>query len=158
MPYADKHYRVGADFCMERGSFTILELSCNVFGDNVAEHISIPFPLPSRKWYKDGVLLYSVENLGRSIYRGKNPNFYTEKNVLLDDRVVYPSPLIPLQNGELILVFSPASELVSPTLAPQGTTNETLSDDVFDNLLGRWRCEVENMLGMQAAETIITEC
>lgn len=158
--YTAKHYRVGTDFCVEQhGSLgdLLLELSCNVLGENLTEHASIAFPLPSRKWYKDDILLYSVDPISKEVCKGINPSFFWGKNALLDQGVVSPSPLLPLQDGGLVLFFSSASNLTSSSF-PQGTTNATLAGDVFNVLLGKWSCEVENILGKQAAETVITEC
>ena len=126
-------------------------------GENLAEHMSIPFPVPSRKWYKDDVLLYSVDLIGRSVYRGRNSGFYTGENAILTYGIVNPSPLFTLQTGQLVMAFE-ASELAYPEFAPEGTTNVTLVDDVFNALTGTWRCEVGNMLGVWSVETVITEC
>ena len=155
--FVDKKYRIGADFCVERGSQEAIELRCDVLGENVAEHISITFPTPSRKWFKDDVLMYSVDKIGQSIYRGRNPDFYNGQNGILMYGVVEPSPLYAATEGQLVLSFE-ASELAFPEFAPEGTTNQTIVDDVFNALTGKWRCEVENMLGFQSAETVITEC
>ena len=157
MSYADKKYRVGADFCVERNSSEnlVIEITCDIFGENLAEHQSIPFPVPSRKWYKDGVLLYSVDLIGRSVYDGRNPNFYTGDNALLDYGVVIPPPLFTPQDGQLVMLFDSASQLAAPQV---GGNNATVGVDVFNALTGRWRCEVENSLGMQSAETVITQC
>ena len=157
MSFADKRYSVGADFCVNRGSDEMIELSCEVLGENLADHISIAFPTPSRKWYKDDVLLYSVDKVGQSVYRGTNPHFYDGANGVLRYGVVSPSPLYMSKQGQIVLGFE-ASDLLYPELTPQGTTNETIVDDVFDALIGKWRCEVENVLGTQTAETVITEC
>ena len=155
--FANKKYRIGADFCVERGTDEIVELSCDVLGEDLSEHVSIPYPTPSRKWYKDGVLLYSVDKLGGSVYRGRNSNFFNGENGILEYGIVEPSPLYTSSDGQIVLAFE-ASELAFPEFAPDGTTDETVVDDVFKALTGTWRCEVENMLGVQFAETVITEC
>lgn len=157
LSFADKRYSVGADFCVERGSDKMIELSCKVLGENLTDHISIPFPTPSRKWYKDDVLLYSVDKIGQSVYGRTNPNFYNGANAILNYGIVEPLPLYMSKQGQVVLGFE-ASELVYPEFAPEGTTNETVVNDVFNALIGKWRCEVENMLGIQTAETVITEC
>ena len=157
LSFADKRYSVGADFCVERGSVEMIELSCDVLGEDLADHISIAFPTPSRKWFKDDVLLYSVDKIGQSVYRGTNPDFYNGPNGILRYGVVEPSPLYMSKQGQVVLGFE-ASDLVYPDFAPAGTTNETIVDDVFNALIGKWRCEVENTLGIQTAETVITEC
>ena len=153
----DKKYHVGADFCVERGSEETFELSCEILGENLTDHISIPFPTPSRKWFKDNVLFYSVDKIGQSIYRGTNPNFYSGPNGILTYGIVDPAPLYASKQGQIVMAFE-ASELVYPDFAPAGMTNETVVDDVFNALTGKWRCEVENMHGKWMAETVITEC
>lgn len=157
LPYADKKYRVGADFCVERNSSQslVIEITCDIFGEDLAQRQSIAFPVPSRKWYKDDVLLYSVDVIGRSVYDGRNPNFYTGDNALLDYGVVIPPPLFTPKNGQLVMLFDSASQLAAPQV---GGNNATVSADVFNALTGRWRCEVENSLGIQSAETVITQC
>ena len=142
---------------MDRGTDDIIEISCDVLGEDLTEFISISYPTPSRKWYKDGVLLYSVDKLGGSVYRGRNNRFFYGQNAILTYGIVEPSPLYTASDGQIVLAFE-ASELAFPEFAPDGTTNETVVDDVFDALTGTWRCEVENMLGRWMAETIITEC
>ena len=142
---------------MERGTSEIIELSCDVLGEDLAEHISIAYPTPSRKWYKDGVLLYSVDKIGESVYRGRNANFFDGANGILSYGVVQPTPLYTSREGQVVFAFE-ASELAYPEFAPEGTTNQTIVDDVFNALTGRWMCEVENMLGRWMAETVITEC
>ena len=160
LSYADKKYRIGADFCVERNSSDtlVIEITCDVFGENPAEHLSIPVPFPSRKWYKDGVLLYSVDFIGRNVYYGRNPDFFTGEKALLEYGVVMPPPLYTPQEGQLVLLFDQNSHLTAPQLSPDGTRNETVPVDVFNALLGRWSCEVGNSLGMQSAETVVTEC
>ena len=157
MPYADKKYRVGADFCVDRNSSQtlVVEITCDILGEDLAQHQSVVFPVPSRKWYKDNVLLYSVDVIGRSVYDGRNPNFYTGGNALLDYGVVIPPPLFTPKDGQLVMLFDSASQL---TASQVGGNNATVSVDVFNALAGRWRCEVENSLGMQSAETVITQC
>lgn len=142
---------------MERGSDEMIELSCDVLGENLANHISIPFPTPSRKWYKDDVLVYSVDKIGQGVYGGTNPNFYDGANAILRYGIVEPYPLYMSKQGQVVLGFE-ARDLVYPEFVPEGTTNETIVDDVFNALIGKWSCEVENMLGTQRAETVITEC
>lgn len=153
----DKKYRIGADFCVERGSDEVIEISCGVLGESLTDHISTPYPVPSRKWYKDDVLFYSVKRIGRSIYGGINPSFYNGMNGLLQYGVVFPQPLHGRSGGEIELSFE-AIDLSYPEYAPLGVTNDTLVDDVFNVLTGKWKCEVENILGKWTAETIITEC
>lgn len=145
---------------MERNSSDnlVIELACDIADENLAEHQSIPIPAPSRKWYKDGVLLYSVDIVGRNVYDGRNPDFYSGENALLDYGVVIPPPLFTLQEGQLIMLFDQNSQLAAPQVSADGNRNATVSVDVFNALLGRWRCEVGNSLGMQSAETVITEC
>ena len=154
----DKKYRVGADFCVNRSSEEIIQLSCDLLDENLAQRTSIAFPCPSRKWYKDDVLLYSVDLVGRNVYRGMNHNFFDiESNGVLRYGIVEPPPLYMFQNGELLLAFE-ASELAFPEFAPEGVTNATMVDDVFDALIGTWRCELQNVVGKYIAETTITEC
>ena len=155
--FVDRKYRIGADFCVNRGSEEIIELTCDLMGENLTEHTSLAFPCPARRWYKNDVLLYEVPLVGRNVYKGRNPNFFTGPNAILQNGIVEPSPLYTMQNGQLLLIFE-ASELAYPEFAPEGTTNETMVDEVFDALTGRWRCEVENVVGSWAAETVITEC
>ena len=160
MPYADKKYRIGADFCIERNSSDniVMEITCDIFGEDMANHLSIPIPLPSRKWYKNDVLFYSVDQVGRNVYSGRNPDFFTGDNALLNYGMVIPPPLFTPREGQLIMLFDPNSQLAAPQFSTDGNRNETVPVDVFNALLGRWRCEVDNSLGMQAAETVITEC
>ena len=153
----DRKYRIGADFCVERGSESIIEISCGVLGESIPDHISIAFPTPSRRWYKDNVLFYSVNKLGESIYKGINPSFYDGQYGLLRYGVVFPQPLHATAEGQIQLTFE-ASELTYPEYAPFGVTNATIVDDVFDVLMGKWKCEVENLLGKWTVETVITEC
>ena len=153
----DKKYQIGADFCVERGSQEVIELHCDILGESLAEHMSIPFPTPSRKWFKDDVLIYSVEQIGQSVYRGENVNFYNGRHGILQYGLVLPPPLYTAQDGRLELNFE-ASKLALTELAPKGTTNQTIVNDVFNALTGSWRCEVENILQLQLAETVITEC
>ena len=156
--YVDRKYRIGADFCVNRSSEEIIQLSCDVLGENLAQHTSIAFPNPSRRWYKDGVLLYSVDLVGQNVYRGINNDFFkTGSNGVLEYGLVEPPPLYMFQDGELLLAFE-ASVLAFPENAPEGVTNTTIVDDVFDALTGRWRCELENVVGSYIADTIITEC
>ena len=143
---------------MNRSSEEVIEISCDVLGEDLARRTSIAFPSPSRKWYKDDVLLYSVNLVGMSVYRGINQNFFkVGSNGILEYGLVEPPPLYMFQGGQLLLAFE-ASELIFPEHAPQGITNVTFTDDVFDALTGRWRCELENVVGKWTAETIITEC
>ena len=155
--YVDRKYRIGSDFCVNRSSVDIIQLSCDVMGENLTAHTSVAFPSPARRWYKDDVLLYSIDMLGRDVYKGINQNFYNGQNAILKYGVVEPPPLFLFQDGELLFAFE-ATELAFPDYAPPGTTNLTIIDDVFDALTGRWRCEVENVLGKWMAETVITEC
>ena len=74
--YVNRKYCVGANFCVNRSSEEIIQLSCDVKGENLAERTSIAFPCPSRRWYKDGVLLYSVDLVGQNVYTGINRNFF----------------------------------------------------------------------------------
>lgn len=154
----DRKYRVGADFCVNRSSEEIIQLSCDLKDEDLAQRTSIAFPSPSRKWFKDGILLYSVDLVGRNVYRGINQNFFdVGSNGVLRYGLIEPPPLYMFQNGELLLAFE-ASELAFPEYAPEGVSNVTMVDDVFDALTGRWRCELENVVGKYVAETIITEC
>lgn len=156
--YVDRKYRVGADFCVNRSSEEIIQLSCDLKDEDLAQRTSIAFPSPSRKWFKDGTLLYSVDLVGRNVYRGINQNFFdVGSNGVLRYGLIEPPPLYMFQNGELLLAFE-ASELAFPEYAPEGVSNVTMVDDVFDALTGRWRCELENVVGKYVAETIITEC
>ena len=160
MPYVDKKYRVGADFCIERNSSSnlVMEITCDIFGEDMENHQSIPIPLPSRRWYKNDVLFYSVDQVGKNVYSGRNPDFFTGDNALLDYGMVIPPPLFTPREGQLIMLFDPNSQLTAPQVSTDGNQNTTVPVDVFNALIGRWRCEVDNSLGMQAAETVITEC
>ena len=143
---------------MNRSSEEIIQLSCDVMGENLAQRTSIAFPSPSRRWFKDDVLLYSVDLVGKNVYRGMNQEFFNiESNGILQYGLVEPPPLYMFQNGELLLAFE-ASELAFPEFAPKGVTNVTVVDDVFDALIGKWRCELKNVVGEYLAETVITEC
>ena len=154
----DRKYRVGADFCVNRSSEEIIQLSCDLKDEDLAQRTSIAFPSPSRKWFKDDTLLYSVDLVGRNVYKGINQNFFdVGSNGVLRYGLIEPPPLYMFQNGELLLAFE-ASELAFPEYAPEGVSNVTMVDDVFDALTGRWRCELENVVGKYVAETIITEC
>ena len=160
LPYVDKKYRVGADFCIERNSSSnlVMEITCDIFGEDMENHLSIPIPLPSRRWYKNDILFYSVDQVGKNVYSGRNPDFFTGDNSLLDYGMVIPPPLFTPREGQLIMLFDPNSQLTAPQVSTGGNQNTTVPVDVFNALIGRWRCEVDNSLGMQAAETVITEC
>lgn len=156
--YVDRKYHIGADFCVNRSSEEVIEISCDVLGEDLAKHLSIAFPSPSRKWYKNDVLLYSVDLIGRSVYKNLNQDFFdVGSNGILKFGLVEPPPLYMPQGGQLLMAFE-ASELAFPEYAPQGMNNVTMVDDVFDALIGTWRCELENVVGKWTAETIITEC
>jgi hypothetical protein len=143
---------------VNRSSEEIIQLSCDVLGENLDQRTSIAFPCPSRRWYKDDVLLYHVDLIGQNVYKGINNNFFNVgSNGVLRYGLVEPPPLYMFQDGELLMAFE-ASELAFPEYAPAGVSNVTVVDDVFEALTGRWRCELENVVGAYIAETIVTEC
>ena len=45
---------------------------------------------------------------------------------------------------------------ILPNLMPRDT--ESLKNFLFDELLGRYKCRVENVFGGDEAETVVSEC
>ena len=83
--------------------------------------------------------------------------YQTGNNSLLQEGVVYPPPLILLDDGTIILNWT-APHLTLPSQLPDGVTEENFHMEVFRTLLGTWECELENSLGESEAETTLTDC
>ena len=142
---------VGADFCLTFDSNRrVLELTCDIEVEN-----TIPFPLPERLWYKDGVLVYEAKIGEIPVIREE---FYqTGNNSLLMPGVISPLPLMATSDGTLFLDWR-AVNLTLPDQLPTGVTEETFRMELFKTLLGTWECELENSLGESEAETTLTDC
>ena len=116
------------------------------------------FPSPSREWYKDDVLIYSVDRIGRSVFRGLNLDFYSQgNNSLLLPGALLPMPCVLRNDGSIEVNFETLRVMLQDRV-PEEVTDANLQGMLFETLLGNWRCEVENILGSQSAVTVISEC
>lgn len=120
--------------------------------------VSPAFPAPSRKWFKDDVLIYSVDKIGSEPFGGLNNDFYTQgSNALLITGVLLPMPCILHNDGSIEITFANLM-IAFPDALPEGITESNVKTTLFDTLLGSWKCEVGNLLGTESAVTVISEC
>lgn len=142
-----KTYRVGANFCLERGETEEIILLCPII-----QECPLAFPRAIRGWDKDGIFVYvgldGIDYMLRDEFLDANPLFIPG--------VVFPSPF-DIRTGSTgsLRLSTAASNISMPTFVPPGAN---VRDEVFDRLLGIYTCIVENEYGDDTATTIISEC
>ena len=148
--------KIGADFCLNFSTRpSTLQIICNdvdVMG---------AVPVPSRSWYKDGILAITQLDFGQVSF---NEEFFNlGRNGLLRFNALDPSALItipgssPSGYGELFLNFKDLN-ISSPDLLPSGVDANNLDRELFSVLLGRWECRANNTFGEDSAVTEISDC
>ena len=148
--------KVGADFCLNFPTRpSTLQIICN----DVNEMGVVP--VPSRSWYKDGILAITQLDFGQVSF---NEDFLNQgRNGLLRFGTLEPSALIaipgasPSGYGELFLNFMNLN-ITGPGLLPSGVNASNLDNEVFSVLLGRWECRVDNTFGEDSAVTELSDC
>ena len=112
----------------------------------------IPFPYPSRSWFKDGKLVYIAP-----ISTVPDISDYTVDNPVLKPGVLTPDVFAALSDGT-ILYNTQVENIIFAMPFPPGTTILQARQLVFNGLIGNWTCVANNLLGSSSVTYVIKEC
>ena len=143
-------YCIAGNFCIQRSVNEMVLLGCEI--PNEATNPPLPFPTPSRSWFKDGELVYIAD-----LETVPDVDEYTMANPVLITGVLTPDVFSATADGTIFY----NTEVENITFAmplPPGTTVEQARVMVFDGLLGNWTCVGNNTLGSSSVTNIIREC
>ena len=130
---------------LSRTDLLTLKLNCDVSYATPPR----PFPLPTRSWFRNGELVYTVD-IGAEI----DNNNFTRKHLILLPNLVEPTVFVTKTNG-IIQFNTEVSEIKIPIFGL--TSTEVARDQLYDVIFGNWTCVVRNDLGSSSIEYIVTE-
>ena len=113
-----------------------------------------PQPNPTRSWFKDGELVYSVLS-GTSV----SPTAYYMKYPILEFGVLEPPVFSAISDGTIYFNYEVKTIAFPDELSPN-TTIEQARQMVLEHLVGNWTCKVNNTFGSAISITyiIIDQC
>ncbi len=144
---------MGSDFCIPRETGRSYTLHCDIVNRRHSSNKSRAFPTPTRTWSLDESVLYEeLASFHSNPNLRDNPEFYIDRAVLHPDYIV-PPVLSALHSGHLSLNLH-----LRNISSLSGRTLEQARDEVFDAIVGEWKCDVENVFGKDSATTTISLC
>lgn len=118
------------------------------------EILNNPQPNPTRSWFKDDELIYSVLS-GTSV----SPTHYYMKYPILSLGVLEPPVFSPTSDGTIYFNHE-VKNITNPDELSPNTTIEQAQRMVLEHLVGNWTCKVSNTFGSPISVTyiIIDQC
>lgn len=138
---------IADEFCISRNTSDpkAVTLKCGL--------LNTPQPQAMRSWFKNDELIYT-EFTDSAVDLSE----YFILFPILITGILDPPPLTATSDGTIFLNYE-VNNITTPALLPMNTTLEQAREEVFDLLLGKWECTVNNTLGSATPVTyLIREC
>ena len=123
-----------------------LSLTCET-----VSNATIPpaFPLPSRIWKKDGIVVFRSFPGQDSLML--EPEFMERNHLLF---LINPLPINIISSDQIGLNFE-GHNATMIDMFPMGVTQENLPAFLYEQLLGNWSCFISNIYGSDNATTTV---
>ena len=153
-------YGIGADFCIERDNTFFTADGDYDYDNDIAEYViacdlvdSLPSPFPAadRRWYKDGILIYTLPAEGT-----ENPTPLVMDNV--EFNAAFPMLMPSSDDFNDVLLFNDEGSITFSFFTFLFGNREYNISELIEQLSGNWTCSVNNSLGADTATTLVGIC
>ena len=147
-PSVDFHHLcyVTDEICISARDSKVIPLQCEI--------LNTPQPNPTRSWFKNDELIYSVSS-GVSV----SLTDYYMNYPILNLGVLEPPVLTATSDGTIYFNYE-VKNITNPDELTPNTTIEQAQQIVLEHLIGSWTCNVSNTFGSAISITyvIIDQC